>query len=462
VPRMLAVGSDAREGSVRAPVGTRLACSLAAAVGVVFTVASFFPGYMSQDSVSQLLQGRAMSFTDWHPPVMSLLWGLLDRIVPGPAGMLILHNAMFWGGLSLFVYHLGFERLWAAAAILLVGLSPPVFSLLSTIWKDVGMGCSLVLGCGLLLRAERRHSRLAWVMAMISLWYALGVRHNAIIAVIPLAIWAALISRALFPSASSNPRVSAALRACLLVILLAVASAGVNKLLAQPGSPRPVQQILVHDLVAVSLETNRIYLPDYLTEALGSSEVSALKPLYTPNEIVPLFGCDANNRRFPIVAEPDKFARLWATWRSTIPRHPGAYIKHRARVFESEFGIGRNTICLPFWDGIHPSSLNVVFHPTSLNRSVMNILSRVKDGPLFRGWLYLALLIGLISMFWLGSHQDRAAALLIGLSGLLYAIAYFFVSTTCDFRMHWWSVLTVFLLALLAIASRLKAARSRV
>src|SRR4030088_2811149 len=134
---MPAVGSVAREASWTVPVGSRLACSIAAALGVVFAVASFFPGYMSPDSVSQLSQGRAMTFTDWHPPVMSFLWGLIDRIIAGPAGMLVLHNFMFWAGLGLFVHHLGFERAWAATAILLTGLFPPVLALLSTIWKDV-------------------------------------------------------------------------------------------------------------------------------------------------------------------------------------------------------------------------------------------------------------------------------------------------------------------------------------
>src|SRR3977135_1262220 len=99
---MLAVGSDVREGSMIASVESRLACSLAGVVGFLFTVACFFPGYLSPDSMSQLLQGRAMRFNSWHPPVMSLIWGLFDRVAPGPAGMLVLHNLMFWGGLSLF------------------------------------------------------------------------------------------------------------------------------------------------------------------------------------------------------------------------------------------------------------------------------------------------------------------------------------------------------------------------
>src|SRR5216684_4025026 len=172
---MLAIGRDARERSGTVPVGTRLASLLAAALGVVFTVASFFPGYMSPDSVWQLQQGRAMRFNDWHPPVMSFLWGVIDRVVPGPAGMLVLHNVMFWAGLSLFVYHLGFERAWAA-----------------------------------------------------------------------------LISRSLFHREGGDPRLSAGLRACFLVIFLAVTSAGANRLLLRSGSSLALQQILIHDLVAVS------------------------------------------------------------------------------------------------------------------------------------------------------------------------------------------------------------------
>jgi len=440
------------------PVGAQLACSLAGAIGFVLTIACFFPGYMSPDSVEQLRQGRALSFGAWHPPVMSLLWGLLDRIVPGPAGMLVLHNIIFWIGLSLFVYHLALKPFWAAAAILLIGLSPPVFSLLSTIWKDVSMGSSLLLACGLLLRADRRDSKLAWAMAFPLLWYASAVRHNAIIAVIPLVIWAVLIAGKLFPSKGRRPWLSIAMRASSLVILLGATSAGANKLLSPEPSPFPLQQILAHDLVGVSLETNTLHLPDYLTAELTSRDMIGLQRLYTPNEVVPLFCCDGIGR-FELTTDPDKFSHLWTEWRSTIPHHLGAYVRHRTKVFKSEFTIGRNTVCLPFWDGIERNSLNIVFRPTGLNRSVMSILHRVKDGPLFWGWLYLVLLAILLGAFWLGSWPDRVLALLIGLSGVLYGLAYFFVSTTCDFRMHWWTVLTVFLLALIGIASWFNATR---
>ena len=456
---MFPVTSDAERRTLPLLISKLLVCSLAALVGFVFTVACFFPGYMSPDSISQLEQGRTMSFSAWHPPVMSFLWGLLDRIVPGPAGMLVFQNIMFWAGLSLFVYYL-FERAGAATAIFLVGFCPPAFAQLSTIWKDVGMGCSFLLACGLLLSASRRSSKLAWGAAFIPLWYGLSIRHNAIIAVIPLAIWVAVISRQLFPGKGQSPQVSIALRAALLLAVLVVTSTGVNKLLASQPSAYPVQQILVHDLVGVSLETNTLYLPEYLTAELPTSEVGTLKRLYTPNEVVPLFCCD-NNARFELTSDPTNLSRLWVKWRYTVAHHLRAYLSHRSRIFRSEFTIGRSTVCLPFWQGIDSNSLNVVFHSTPLNRSVMALLSKVQNGPLFWGWVYLVLLVVLLCMFWLGVSQDRVAALLMGLSGLLYALGYFFVSTTCDFRMHWWSVLTVFLLTLLALARKSKGARSQ-
>jgi hypothetical protein len=130
------------------------------------------------------------------------------------------------------------------------------------------------------------------------------------------------------------------------------------------------------------------------------------------------------------------------------------------RVFATEFAIGKARVCTPYVEGIYPNSMNLEFHQTRFNRWVMRILSEMKDSALFRGWFYLVSLGVLLSLFWIGHWRNRAAGLLIGLSGLLYALAYVFVSTACDFRMHWWTVLTVFLLALLAMAGISRAAPS--
>jgi hypothetical protein len=69
------------------------------ATGLVVVSIYAFPGFMAWDSVEQLAQARAGQLTDWHPPLMSAIWGVLDRIVPGAAAMFVLQNSLFLVGL---------------------------------------------------------------------------------------------------------------------------------------------------------------------------------------------------------------------------------------------------------------------------------------------------------------------------------------------------------------------------
>jgi hypothetical protein len=52
---------------------------------------------MSPDSVGQIAGGRRLRFSDWNPPVKAWVWEWVDRIVPGPLGMLLL-QASAWHG----------------------------------------------------------------------------------------------------------------------------------------------------------------------------------------------------------------------------------------------------------------------------------------------------------------------------------------------------------------------------
>src|SRR5438309_1185367 len=74
----------------------RWAVFYAALLCMIFTVAVYYPGYMSPDSVVQLGQARFGVTSNYYPPLMAYIWAVTDRILPGPAGMLILHNLVFW------------------------------------------------------------------------------------------------------------------------------------------------------------------------------------------------------------------------------------------------------------------------------------------------------------------------------------------------------------------------------
>jgi hypothetical protein len=153
-------------------------------VGIALTVMCYYPGYMSDDSIKQLTQARSGHFTDWQLPLMSGVWSGFDALIPGPLGMLIFHNLMFWLGLTLLVRQALARRLWSYPLILAMGFFPPILALLGTIWKDVGMASALLLACSLLFQAQQRQRGLAWCAAQLALFYASGVRHNAVVAVL--------------------------------------------------------------------------------------------------------------------------------------------------------------------------------------------------------------------------------------------------------------------------------------
>jgi hypothetical protein len=62
------------------------------------------------------------------------------------------------------------------------------------VWKDVDIASSLLLAVSLLFYAHLRSSALALGLALVPFFYGLAVRHNAALAVYPLALWAGLIA----------------------------------------------------------------------------------------------------------------------------------------------------------------------------------------------------------------------------------------------------------------------------
>ena len=53
----------------------------AGASGLLLSLWLLQPGYMSFDSAYQWQQGRLGQYDDGHPPLMAMLWGVVDRVV---------------------------------------------------------------------------------------------------------------------------------------------------------------------------------------------------------------------------------------------------------------------------------------------------------------------------------------------------------------------------------------------
>jgi hypothetical protein len=436
------------------PAAVSVATCLVGSLAALLTVAAFAPGMMSPDSFGQLTEARTGKFQDWHPPVMAALWRQLDLLVPGPFLMLLLHNLCFWSGLAL-IARLAGSSAWSAAVVMLgIGLWPTTFGLLGTIWKDTGLGCALVLATGLLCHSGRTDSRWALLLAIPVLVYASAVRHNAPAATLPFLLWwGILFCRG--RGAGTVRWLALALGAGVFVIVI-VGTKYLEAFLTGGKSRFPIQQILVHDLLAVSSAEGKVLLPRYLNPPERPWAIEDLRRIYDPSSVIPLFCCDADVRRLPMTEDPGHVADLRRFWLDVVPRHPVVYAVHRWRFFRAAMGppVGSSA---SVYLGIDANTLGIVHEKTFLFRAARKYLDQFKHSFLFTGFLYL--LASSLVLGWAAFRRVRGPEVYaVSLSGLLYAATLFITGTVMDFRMLWWSSVAALLAVPLLRISRRPAA----
>jgi hypothetical protein len=445
--------SYALHESIKRPSRTQprsLLCASAALVGIIVTVSSFYPGYMSTDSLWQLRAARSVSFDDFHPPIMSAVWSILDRIVPGPLGMLVLHNLVFWASLALVVSLTRLGNLAAAALILAVGFFPPNFILLAHIWKDVGMGVTLLSAYALLLLADRRRSRALVIAGLCSLLYPLAVRHNAAFAVLPLSIWGGCIAVRVFRVGVRRPVLGGLGIGVAAFALLLFLAGTTNRILTGGRTTFPIQGILMHDLAGISVRSDVLLVPSYILAEVPTMEIGTLKLIYSPS-IDSIFYRKDNLPALFYTSDEQKFYDLVATWKTVIPANLSHYLAHRWDVFRAQMSMGSRNVCYPYSSGIQENEFGLSVLKSPLNVKVMDFINRLQNSLLFRSWLYFILVItlplGLAMMF----RDTAIQTMALGLSGSMYAIPYFFLSQGCDFRYMWWPALATVLVPVAAL-----------
>jgi len=253
----------------------------------VFTVLVYYPGYMSPDSVVQLSQARFGVTTNVYPPLMDYIWSVTDRILPGPAGMLILHNMIFWTALASIAYMVSGSQI-VRLLFPVMGLWPPTFGMLGTIWKDVGMQAFLLATVAAVLAASYYRRLRFLLLAAVLLFIAAGYRHNALAAGVPLLILGVLEFSVLLPPAFPRPvawlrergltRAFYFLSGIAVALVMSICLDFVNNYHLQDA--RLWSAAMVHDLAGISVQRNQDFLPPYINT--GRLTVEQLKHMYSP------------------------------------------------------------------------------------------------------------------------------------------------------------------------------------
>jgi hypothetical protein len=423
-----------------------------------------FPGYMSADSVAQLLQARSGEFTNAHPPIMSALWAVIDAVVPGPAGMLVLQTTCFLLGAYLLYLRVMVPRTAAicAAATLLF---PPIAAVMGVIWKDSQMVAYLTLGTALLL-SPRRNVRLG---GLALLFVATALRYNAPAITFP-------IVTLLFVWRESMHRIARYAIAFAAWLGITAGAMVVNGALVSEDAQHVY---LWHDAIALVDMTGTLrHAPDLTDDELRSTLDGA--PLAVRHNIQAAARADhaaedlATNtlRAF---GPPGYTSRLWITtyhlfrgtandaeraavaraWRDIVLGHPGAYLAYRANVFRDRVRLGGPNPAnayVQFTDGGDPTSVDKTGHdarPSWIQKRLRSAMVWVSSSALFRPYVYLVLAL---TFAWLCRMRRELLAVL--LSGVANEAALFFLAPTTDYRYSVWLVTATTLVVIQLVALR--------
>ncbi|MGW6391275.1 GtrA family protein [Streptomyces sp. NPDC055103] len=425
---------------------------------VVTTI--FHPGYLSVDSVSQLNQALGETpVTDWHPPVMALLWRILIDVTGAFSAMAALQATVLWVSLWLLA-RLTWKKTGSrglSLAMLAVGLLPFVVNFTGVVWKDVHMAYALlaVLAIALTARelpADRTKAR--WVLLAVSvllLAYTILVRKNAFPAVIPVFI---LLVLALWP-APGRRRWLVATGA--LIAVTVGANAGVNAA-TDPLATRQYAQIPLDDVV-------HVLPPDQLRAA---AEKAGATPVFVKGLLSAAETCDKKNLAsdayffcYPAGAgdpsSEENAAVLMRMWVDEMPKHWKNYTEYRIRLFAKQlFQVNyrvQDGTPVDKMSGEPAEVLNTLPSAQMKHTLTYYVTGFARDLPmLFSGWFWLAIALVLtLRRQWVGPYTRELR--LLGLSTILYIAAYLPTAVQSNFRYVYWPALSLTVAVLLIVSS---------
>ena len=153
------------------------------AVAWVGFLAYAYPGVLSAESLDQLDAVHALAVRHASSPLFVVVWWLVDRLLTGPFGMLVLQSGTFLAG----AYLIGRQVVRPPiAAVIASGLllAPPVLAVMAMVWaQSLAAGLGL-LAVGLLLVPGARARWAAFALSVL----AVGVWPLAAVAMLPVLV----------------------------------------------------------------------------------------------------------------------------------------------------------------------------------------------------------------------------------------------------------------------------------
>lgn len=405
---------------------------------------SFYPGFMSPDSIANLADARRGVFTDVNAPLMAYLWGWLDRLSDGPGLMFLLQTGIFWVACAFFWRATHRESFVLGLALVLFGQMPHILAQTPVIWKDVGMGASLLLAVAMIYYAKKSGSKAVLLASAIPMFYAYAVRLNAFPAVLPIAIWTGFIAFGIFEI--KGRKLMAAATGVGYFLVLSCAVYFVNERLTEGKTVYPFQQVYLYDLAAISIGEGKSKFPAYIANGENSS-LENVRGRYNTRSVSDLIYPDIPNAGdrpvLKLTDNANEVAELKNKWREAVMDDPSDYLGHRARVFAQLTGLQRS-VTAPFWEqGFSSSPPEYRAKENTGTRLLMSYFGAFRR-PLMQTFFFRAFIWFVLCGFFLyrsvrrGLKGDWDVVFVLCASSLLFSLAYFPTTPSTEFRYLFW------------------------
>lgn len=412
---------------------------------------------------------------------MSAVWRVLIDLTGEQSSLFVLQVLLIAGScwlLGVIVHRCGAPR-WVSLLGPAVLLTPWTISQMTTLWKDTQMAAALLAAVVLLIIVRLvPRTWVLWFPALALLVYAVGLRKNAVFAIVPIAVYLgwclvrslrsrrerALPTRpgspaeAALPSRRSRRRTVLTTASASLIVLILIgagvkASDVVIASRVDVRSTGQISQILLDDVMfsVPEAELRASDAPAPLKEHISSARTQCQAMGEIWDAYWNCYGRGADGRAFSPIAYQDELADLWL---STVITHPVRYVEYRAAVFSYYFFSSRLEYWPAGWDkdakkaGIESGSpkADYIFKP------YVEDFALATFPMLFKPWFWTLLAAALLVFAYRTRRSGPVMAAarsfgpeitMLAASALCYVVGYFPIVPANHFRYTYWPALAV-------------------
>jgi hypothetical protein len=405
-------------------------------------LAIFFPGSYSVDSWNYAYQFLNHDYSDWHSPVLTIVWEALYKITGQYYSIYILQMILFW----VFAWMLA-EKVAGSLTgfIATIAMSILVIWLPQYVMKDTHNAITWGIASLLTIIAanEQRYRHPVYqVTVLILLFYGYCVRINAIVALLPL-----LYVVVSLYWLKGKPKIWVLTSAVVLMVLFALGNNFITYRLLNARHTYPQYKLMMMDLAGITLKTGKNYFPSCVTNYSGFN-LDSVKANYTPATIDNLYWPSTGIAPIPNSPDSTLTACVKAQWQKAVTEQKGTYIANRMEGYLYYLRLNHRYEKKDYWNAIvwtDPSG------PFKDNRRPSSVAGAFTMGSFsntffFDPWFWLLLNIAGFIYYLLAYRRSgwsvHMVLLMVQLSGVLYTLSQFPVfQHDRDFRYNYWNVI---------------------